>query len=42
VSRNLTKQGIDLMGLADIQRRIVELSTDRGLVYERCRETFDA
>jgi hypothetical protein len=41
VSRNLTKQGIDLMGLADIQRRIVEMATDRGLVYERGRETFD-
>jgi hypothetical protein len=41
VSRNLTKQGIDLKGLADIQRRIVEMSTDRGLVYERGLETFD-
>jgi hypothetical protein len=41
VSRNLTKKGIDLKGLADIQRRIVELATDRGLVYERGLETFD-
>jgi SpoVK/Ycf46/Vps4 family AAA+-type ATPase len=41
VSRNLTKQGIDLTGLADIQRRIVELATDQGLVYERGQETFD-
>ncbi len=41
VSRNLTKQGIDLKGLADIQRRIVELATDRGLVYERGLETFE-
>jgi SpoVK/Ycf46/Vps4 family AAA+-type ATPase len=40
-SRNLTKQGIDLKGLADIQRRIVEMATDRGLVYERGQETFD-
>src|SRR5262245_49589606 len=41
VARNLTRQGIDLRGLADIQRRIVEMATDRGLVYERGRETFD-
>jgi SpoVK/Ycf46/Vps4 family AAA+-type ATPase len=41
ISRNLTKQGIDLKGLADIQRRIVEMATDRGLVYERGQETFD-
>ncbi|MCI0742181.1 MAG: AAA family ATPase [Gemmataceae bacterium] len=41
ISRNLTKQGIDFVGLADIQRRIVETATDRGLVYERGRETFD-
>src|SRR5262249_61342767 len=41
VSRNLTKKGIDLKGLADIQRRIVELATDRGLVYERGQENFD-
>jgi hypothetical protein len=41
VSRNLTKQGIDLKGLADIQRRIVEMATERGLVYERGQETFD-
>ena len=41
MARNLTKQGIDLKGLADIQRRIVEMATDRGLVYERGLETFD-
>ena len=41
VARNLTKQGIDLKGLADMQRRIIELATDRGLVYERGSETFD-
>jgi SpoVK/Ycf46/Vps4 family AAA+-type ATPase len=41
ISRNLTKQGIDLKGLTDIQRRIVEMATDRGLVYERGQETFD-
>jgi SpoVK/Ycf46/Vps4 family AAA+-type ATPase len=41
ISRNLTKSGIDLKGLADIQRRIVEMATDRGLVYERGQETFD-
>jgi len=41
ISRNLTKQGIDLNDLADIQRRIVEMATDRGLVYERGQETFD-
>jgi len=41
IARNLTRQGIDLKGLADIQRRIVELATDRGLVYERGLETFD-
>ncbi len=41
VARNLTKQGIDLRGLADMQRRIIELATDRGLVYERGSETFD-
>jgi SpoVK/Ycf46/Vps4 family AAA+-type ATPase len=36
-----TKAGIDLKGLADIERRIVEMATDRGLVYERGQETFD-
>lgn len=41
VSRNLTKRGVDLKGMADIQRRIVEMATDRGLVYERGQETFD-
>jgi len=41
VSRNLTSGAIDLRGLADIQRRIVEMATDRGLVYERGLETFD-
>ncbi len=41
VSRNLTKKSIDLKGLADIQRRIIEMATDQGLVYERGLETFD-
>ncbi|MGB7549889.1 MAG: AAA family ATPase, partial [Terracidiphilus sp.] len=41
VARNLTKKGIDLPGLANVQRAIVERSTDRGLVYERGGETFD-
>src|SRR5262245_5905759 len=31
----------DAPSLADIQRRIVEMATDRGLLYERGRETFD-
>lgn len=40
VARNLTKRGIDLKGLSDVQRRTVEIATDKGLVYERGTETF--
>lgn len=41
IARNLTKNGVDLEGLSQIQREIVETSTGRGLVYEQGRTTFD-
>jgi len=41
VARNLTKKGIDFVGLSDMQRRIVERATDKGLVYERGTESFE-
>lgn len=41
VARNLTKKGIDFEGLCEMQRRIVERATDRGLVYERGTESFE-
>jgi len=41
IARNLTKNGMDLEGLSQIQREIVETATGRGLVYERGRTTFD-
>lgn len=41
IARNLTKNGMDLEGLSQIQREIVETATGRGLVYELGKTTFD-
>lgn len=41
IARKISRKGLDLPALAVLQRDIVEQSTDRALLFEKGKETFD-
>lgn len=41
VCRKLRKSGINLQGLGEVRQKVIEDSTDRALVFEKERWTFD-
>ena len=41
VARRLKKTGLDFEGLSDMQREVVESSTERSLMFDRANLTFD-